>query len=418
MGGGKGPKRAYKPKYEGLAEDVLYGQAFGTIAQQNPSIGRMISGQFQPQGSSGIPIQGTDPNMRSISVGSKRPLAQGQKGGVAQMGMKLPRSPAQEGMDAIRGGRTMTGQQIPQYQSTYDAGKAFQFKTPDIRPLATEAYEGALGKSLEGIQKAQEMAGAQAGRQMSGRGLGRGGLAAGQQNTLARQAMQQGADVARDLALEQARTNVDIDRFLAQQDLARQQLQAGEFSDLARRQLAGDQQALAAQQALTGLQMQQIGALGTLEQQALQRQMAPYNMLRDLYAMGVGAPVAQSGKGDPLGSLISAGGQIGAAALCLPEGTMIEINQGIKPVEDIQPGEVVKGGVVLVTTRRLRPPGHKFFRHQFNKGEVIMSNGHPHEDTLKEIEEVDHDSPFTYDILTSDGYYYVNGIKLRSTLKE
>lgn len=47
-----------------------------------------------------------------------------------------------------------------------------------------------------------------------------------------------------------------------------------------------------------------------------------------------------------------------------------------------------------------------------------MSYGHPFFDKLLSVERVDHsDSEHTHDLLTSEGHYFVNGVKLGSTIK-
>jgi hypothetical protein len=102
---------------------------------------------------------------------------------------------------------------------------------------------------------------------------------------------------------------------------------------------------------------------------------------------------------------------------CLPKGTHIETDEGTRNVEDFDVGDKVKGGTVIATSRRLRPDGHKFFIHVFENGPVVMSKGHPYFDKLLNMVEVENNSPATYDILTDSGYYFVDGIKLGSTIK-
>lgn len=116
------------------------------------------------------------------------------------------------------------------------------------------------------------------------------------------------------------------------------------------------------------------------------------------------------------GDLLGAGAKVGAAALCLPKGTQIELDNGTKNVEDIQLGDHVKGGKVIAIGSRLRPANHQFFEHIFVNGSVVMSNGHPYHDSLVSMRVAEHDSMTTHDILTNSGYYFVNGIRLGSTL--
>lgn len=105
-----------------------------------------------------------------------------------------------------------------------------------------------------------------------------------------------------------------------------------------------------------------------------------------------------------------------AKAACLPKDTQIETDGSLRNVQDIKVGDSVKGGKVVAINRSERPEGHKFYTHKFNTGTVIMSDGHPYFDELIFKSESDRDSDATYDILTDSGFYYVNGVKLGSTI--
>ena len=300
---------------------------------------------------------------------------------------------------------------------------------------------------MRGAQGAFE----QANRAMGARGMGRSGLLAGQQAGTARAASGQIADLARQGAFQQAQDQMDIDKMAAQLGLQTQQSQAQEnlarsgmgfqtqqaqaAENLARsgmglqtQQLQSAENArramesLQAQQALSGLQGQQLGMLSGLQQTGTQQEMAPFNMMKDLFGMytGIGFQPAQgAGQGkNPFADVMQAGG-VAASAFCLPKGTQIEVSDGVtKSVEDIKVGDQVRGGKVVATVQRLRPEGHSFFEHTFEGDKtVVMSLGHPFLEPFKAVKKVSHDSPFTYDILTENGDYYVNGVRLGSTIR-
>ncbi len=415
------------------------------------------------------------------------------------MAPNVPQLDTRGMLSNLRKGTLATGQKIPTYQpgSTYNfktpgstfAYKApaynptqyqnFQYSTPNISNIPNAAYQNVLNRGLEGIQQDQSMYGAQATREMGGRGLGRSGLATGAQATLARQAMQNAANMRSQYGLEQAKSQLDVDKLLAQMGMETQARQAGEGQfgaqfgegqkqygaglsqwlqsqqaaenlarsgmDLQRQGMQSDEnraralQSLQAQLGLSGLQQQQIGTYGTVMNNAADQALRPWQMLASLYNPALGQMLSSGGKGDPFSALLGAGSQIGGAfggaiggpagsaagsiagagaAACLPKGTKIELEDGeIKAVEDIKPNDWVKGGKVLAIHSQERPLGHRFYLHKFDNGEVIMSENHPFFDRLRSIEVVYHDSPKTYDILTSSGHYYVNEVKLGSTIQ-
>ena len=85
-------------------------------------------------------------------------------------------------------------------------------------------------------------------------------------------------------------------------------------------------------------------------------------------------------------------------------------------IEYIKMGDEIKGGEVIEVSKLPRPEGHIFWLHTFDTGEVVMSKGHPFFDTLIALDETYNTSEYTCDILTDTGYYYVDGVKLGSTL--
>jgi hypothetical protein len=137
----------------------------------------------------------------------------------------------------------------------------------------------------------------------------------------------------------------------------------------------------------------------------------------NLYSQNLGVPgTTSSGGGDLFGALLGAAGTV-APMMCLPSGTLIELANGDNArVEDLKVGDDVVGGKIIATHSRKRSENHQFYRHIFNTGAVVMSDGHPYHDTLVGVNLVDHGSPNTYDILTDQGFYLVNGVKLGSTI--
>lgn len=203
------------------------------------------------------------------------------------------------------------------------------------------------------------------------------------------------------LAGQQASANLQANQFAAQMEQQRQLQQAAE---LFRNRGASDAQAL---------QMAQF---------AMARQQQPIQNLMNLYGMNMqGTQGYQASPGlfqtaaSGLGQ--GAGMALGAGLFCLPKGTEIETSEGKIKIEDIKVGDEVIGGKVISKSQTLRTRDHKFYKHNFENGFVVMSKGHPYFDELKSIEDFENDSECTYDILTEDGYYYVDGIKLGSTIR-
>jgi hypothetical protein len=283
---------------------------------------------------------------------------------------------------------------------------------------------------------------------MVGRGLGRSGFNNSAQSRLGREALQQASNLRSNIGMQQALGELDLGKFQAGQDLQRQGMQAGEGQfgaglgqwlqnaqagenlarsgmDLQRQGLQSQNnlsqasQSLQAMLGLSGLQQQQFGTYGTLLNQQNQQALQPYQMLAGLYSPALSQSFSSGGKGDPFTALMQGAGPImtGAKAVCLPKGTQIEVEGGAMPVEELRLGDFVKGGEVIAIGSRKRHQGHSFYRHDFQNGSVIMSDGHPFFDELIKKEIVEHDSENTYDILTSEGHYFVNGVKLGSTLR-
>lgn len=309
MGGGKGgnePQALYKPRHTGALEDMAFNMLMGTVSPQ--------SGQsFAPQGGAQpAPFGGLKGNHSPggpFATPAKVFSGPSQQHG--STGLNIPKFNTGQMSQAITSGTMLNGQKIP----TYNPGSNYNFKAMDISGAPEKAYSYATDRGLEGIQKAQKMFGAQANNQMQSRGLGNSGFARGQQMTLARNAQEQASNMYRDIYSQRAREQVELDKYRAGLDAHMQNAQADE-------NFRRTQQSLAAQQALQGMQLQQIGALGSLHNQEVQDAMRPWQMITQLYGQNLGAPFSpgEGGKGDPFSALLNAGGMAAGAYFGGPVG--------------------------------------------------------------------------------------------------
>ena len=426
-GGGKGggsPGPIYRPEFTNPLERLLTAQAVGTAASANPQLASVLlnseSGRsmlnelgVRTPNSSQAASGSNQPGLPSRALGAVSPQAQSlqpqQRGSgdksptesrdvaaqLSSFGANAP-SVNYNGMaNQLAAGRMLNGQIIPQWQPSpafqyQNNGQTFQyrqpqyrpqqlqpaqqyreyqFRTPNLNPVNTQAYQTALNQTNDSIQNQARMQMDQTNKSFGARGLGRSGLNMAAQGAIGREAVNQSAQAASNIGLEQARSSVDLGKTMASNDLQRQQAQAGQrqygsglneqqrqfgatFGEGQRQYGAGLQQwqqqqqaaenlnrsnlslqtqqaqadenmrrsqlGLQGQQTLQGLQLQQIGAMGTLQNQAAQEAMRPYQMLSGLYGQNIGIPVPSSGgggKGDPLSAFLNAGAQVGAAAL-------------------------------------------------------------------------------------------------------
>lgn len=312
----------------------------------------------------------------------------------------------------------------------------FEFVNPAQGMTAEQMVGDAFTPQYDIAQRLTQREGEEQRRQIA-EDMNRRGMLASGMTTRAMQLQQrdQGdrlANLASQLAANQAQQMLGANQYLQGMDWNRQQAQAEEIF---RQQGATDSQAqfLAnmalqqRQQQLAGQQQryaQQLGgrqqALGEFQLQN-QSQRQPMEDLFRLYQLSTGGT---GGTAPTQGLLGNAAGGIGAGVgmglgalmLCLPKGSQIKTKDGHINVEDVKMGDEVVGGKVIATIQKKRDENHRFYLHKFKDGDVVMSKGHPYYDELKSMEIVAHDSPYTYDILTDEGFYYVNGVKLGSTL--
>jgi hypothetical protein len=272
-----------------------------------------------------------------------------------------------------------------QFTQTFDAsravGDAFSPLAANLESILNRRQDEQLVNFDEEINK---------------RGLYQSGAALQGTQNIKRDTGDQLSNALAQLAGQQAQQQLGAKQFQAQADAQREMNQAAEIF---RNQGVSDQQAL------------------QLAQYAIQKQRTPIEDLFRLYGLSAGGTPGNAGQPGLLQGLAPLAGQA-ISMWCLPRGTKIELPNGAtEEVENIKVGDKVNGGVVLAVVSRQRDSEHKFYNHKFKTGEVIMSNGHPYFDELVSISEVEHESPNTYDILTSEGFYFSNGVKLGSTIK-
>lgn len=270
----------------------------------------------------------------------------------SQYGLNIPQIDYGAMQNRIASGQLYGGGRVPQYRPQ----TPYNFTTPDISKIPHEAYQNVLNRGVDDIQMQQQMFGAQAARNMGGRGYSQGsGYLGGQQADIARQALMQGAQMTSNLGLEEARSQLDVDKLMGQWGMDTQARQAaeGQFvaglqqwlqSQQAAEALARSGLSLQAQQAfeasrqfgagltqaqqqaqaaerlarsgldlqaqtqLSDLLLRQAGGMATLGQQSSQQAMLPYTMLAQLYGQNLGVPFqVTQGKGSPLSALLNAG---------------------------------------------------------------------------------------------------------------
>lgn len=127
-----------------------------------------------------------------------------------------------------------------------------------------------------------------------------------------------------------------------------------------------------------------------------------------------------------IGSGISAGGVLGAGMMaktatmmCVPENSQIELEDGTTiPVEDVKLGMMIKGGEVLKTSKGSTggKDNFMFCEYETDGGPVVTSRDHPIYNKILDVKKSEIMTDFAYDILTTSGFYYINGIKLGSTI--
>ena len=104
----------------------------------------------------------------------------------------------------------------------------------------------------------------------------------------------------------------------------------------------------------------------------------------------------------------------------LPKGTLIELeNNNFKLIEELEPGEEIKGGKILQIVHYKYTKEQKLYEFIFsNNRKVLASYSHPFDEKILEVKELDLTITEAYDIYTESGYYFINGVKTLSTLSK
>lgn len=329
------------------------------------------------------------------------------------------------------------------YQST-------AFKAPELQSTVQPAYNQMRNQVMTS-GKQQMQTGLQMARDMMGRRNVEGGVATMAGNAAVDPAQRNTLAQMSELGLQEARDMSDLAKTQAGYDMQTQELNAGENkyqtqvqqynSDMAQRkyemenQLSNLDRQMDYEEWASGRKIDmaereqrkqdilaQFQIDTALRNEEYQREMAPYQMLMQLYGVNAGQQQGSSSSGsggilDMIGSGASTIAGLGSI-FCLPKGTMIELESGAAiAVENITVGLKVKGGEVIARIQCKRHEDHMFSEHVFKSGTVIMTQGHPYfNELMQDPVPVTHDSECTYDILTDSGIYYVNGVKLGSTL--
>ncbi len=329
------------------------------------------------------------------------------------------------------------------YQST-------TFKSPELQNKVQPAYNQMRNQIMTAGKQSMK-SGLEMARDLMGKRNVSGGVATMAGNAAVDPAQRNTLSQMSELGLQEARDMSDLAKTQAGYDIQTQELNAGENkyqtqvaqynaemkqkqyeleNNLANldRQMDYEEWATGRKIDMTEREQRRQDILSqfqidkALRDEEYQREMAPYQLLMQLYGVNAGQNQGSSSNGsggilDMVGSGASAIAGIGSL-FCLPKGTMIELENGNAiAIENITIGLRVKGGEVDARIQCKRPEWHVFSEHVFNTGKVVMTSGHPYFDKLMQSPvPVTHDSECTYDIHTDGGFYYVNGVRLGSTL--
>lgn len=428
---GRDPEAFRAPGFQEQGE--LLNRLFTEAAEQGPQFtpGQALAGQFQsnigqPQFAP-LSFQNA-PAQLPFASGNQFVLPGGQQIPVqGQQPVNLNQLIPQFGQP---GGTT---QGLPGITPQFTQRNPFQFTASfDPNTAVGDAFTPALARAQAAIERAGTRQRDDIQEDLNRRGLLQSGALT--ENLQRQREAEQFAlaDTASRLAAEQARSRLGAQQFGSQFDLGSQRAQAEEIF---RQQGATDTQAKALadiglrgrseqfRQNLAGRELA-LNERGMQEDLRRGRGQDLLNLFR-LSArdqQGVAATPgfiqnqleADAEMAREIGGTF-AGGALGG--ICLPAGTQIELDgTATVSVEAIKVGDKVKGGEVIKVVAIDRAPDHKFSEHKFESGSVVMTHGHPYFDNLISFEEVENASPKTYDIKTTEGHYFVNGVKLGSTI--
>jgi len=162
-------------------------------------------------------------------------------------------------------------------------------------------------------------------------------------------------------------------------------------------------------------------------------------------AYGMSANMANSAANNSLGGkLISATAQLGSAALgtkatfiCVPKGIEIDLENGKKPIEQIKPGDIIMGynGELVKVLQKHEylenPKVKRFYKVKFLNPETNKTSkvdvcdmhrimGERAMDITKNVvsKEVYSGVNYSYDLLTEDAGYRIDGVPVNSMIEE
>tara|TARA_R100000458_G_scaffold11539_1_gene9350 strand:+ start:5096 stop:6181 length:1086 start_codon:yes stop_codon:yes gene_type:complete len=131
-------------------------------------------------------------------------------------------------------------------------------------------------------------------------------------------------------------------------------------------------------------------------------------------------------------SMISTGISAKIQFACIPKGEKIDIVDGQMNIEDVKPGDIVIGynGIPVKVLQKHEyledPKPERFYKIEFSNGSIVNTcdmhkiNGIAAKDISKNVvsKEVYSGVEYTYDLLTEDLGYQINGIPVNSMVEE
>ena len=212
--------------------------------------------------------------------------------------------------------------------------------------------------------------------------------------------------------------------------ISREQLvaQGGFQADTMRRQgeAAIQQAEFGRESTLLGVEFGLMAGANEALSQAMANQMSAFGMQID------SANQRKNRRSNMITSIISAGITAKAYAKCVPKGVEIDCVNNTKLIEDIKPGDVVIGynGTPVKVLQKHEyledPTSKRFYKVKFNNGSTVnvcdthKINGVRAMDITKDVvsKEIYSGVEFSYDLLTEDLGYRIDGIPVNSMIEE
>ncbi len=214
--------------------------------------------------------------------------------------------------------------------------------------------------------------------------------------------------------------------------ISREQLvaQGGFQADTMRRQgeAAIQQAEFGRESTLLGVEFGLMAGANEALSQAMANQMSAFGMQIDA------ANQRANRKSNTISNIISGLSTVAVKyfAKCIPKGTKIDCVSDTKPIEDIKPGDVVigyNGAPVKVLQKHEYledPTSKRFYKVKFNNGSIVDAcdmhkiKGVRAVDIIENVvsKEIYNGVEFSYDILTEDLGYRIDGIPVNSMIEE